>query len=103
MGIVTVRYTVKPGQEARNEELVRAVYEELDELGPEDFRYATFRLDGGPTFVHFAVTEGDDPAPLPELPAFREFQRELNDRCDERPAVSHSEVVGAYRMLELPD
>jgi hypothetical protein len=102
MGITTVRYTVKAGREARNEELVRAVYEELAEQGPDGFRYATFRLDEGPTFVHFAVTEGDAQAPLPELPAFQEFQRDLEDRCEVQPVVSRSEVVGAYRMLELP-
>ena len=32
---VAVRYKVKPGHEAENEALVRAVYEELDERGPE--------------------------------------------------------------------
>jgi hypothetical protein len=100
MGIVTVRYTVKPGQEERNEELVRDVYAELSALDPGDFRYATFRLDGGGTFVHFAVTEGDAPAPLPGLAAFKEFQRELHDRCEEGPVVSHPEVVGAYRLIE---
>ena len=100
MGIVTVRYTVKPGQVERNEELVRAVYAELEELNPADFRYATFRLDGGRTFVHFAVTDGDDRAPLPGLAAFKEFQRELHDRCESGPQVSQSEVVGAYRLLD---
>ena len=100
MGIVTVRYTIKPGQVERNEELVRAVYAELSELNPADFRYATFRLDGGCTFVHFAVTEGDAPAPLPGLAAFKEFQRELADRCEEAPVVSRSEIVGAYRLLD---
>ena len=100
MGIVTVRYTVKPGQEERNEELARAVYDELSELDPDDFRYATFRLDGGRTFVHFAVTKGDNPAPLSELAAFEEFQRQLGDRCEEPPVFSRSEVVGAYRLLE---
>ena len=39
---VMVRYRVKPDQVAANEELVRAVYEELDRARPDGFRYATF-------------------------------------------------------------
>ena len=52
---VMVRYRVKPDQVERNAELVRAVYEELArEPQPDGFRYATFRLDDGVSFVHFA-------------------------------------------------
>lgn len=69
-----VRYRVKPGEAERNEELVRAVYGELAELDPGGFRYATYRLEDGLTFVHHAVQQGDGPAPLAGLPAFREFQ-----------------------------
>jgi hypothetical protein len=36
-----VRYRVKPGRAAENEELVRAVYEELHRTQPPGFRYAT--------------------------------------------------------------
>jgi hypothetical protein len=38
---VMVRYRVKPDQVERNEELVRAVYEELHRADPPGFRYAT--------------------------------------------------------------
>ena len=57
---VMVRYRVKAGREAENEALVRAVYEELDEVQPEGFRYATFRFDER-SFVHVALTDGDGP------------------------------------------
>ena len=50
---VLVRYKVKPGQAARNEELVRAVYEELHRTKPEGMRYATFRA--GPTALEVRV------------------------------------------------
>ena len=51
---VMVRYQVKPEQVARNEELVRAVYEELHRVEPGGLRYATFKLPDGVTFVHLA-------------------------------------------------
>ena len=54
---VMVRYTVKPGQEAVNEKLARAVYDELHQTQPAGLQYATFRLDDGRTFVHVAFDE----------------------------------------------
>ena len=62
---VMVRYEVKPERAAENEELVRAVYEELARTAPEGLRYATFRLDDGVSFVHLAETE-DGHNPLAE-------------------------------------
>ncbi len=41
MGFTVARYTVKPGLEERNAELVRAVHRELAALRPTGFRYAT--------------------------------------------------------------
>src|SRR5688500_15538724 len=49
---VMVRYKVKPDQAARNEELVRRVYDELHQTTPSGLRYATFVLEDGVTFVH---------------------------------------------------
>jgi hypothetical protein len=49
-----VRYRVRPDEAERNEKLVRAVYEELHRVDPAGFRYATFRLEDGVSFVHNA-------------------------------------------------
>ena len=53
-----VRYKVKPDQAARNEELVRAVYEELEQTRPDGLSYATFKLDDGVSFMHLAAIDG---------------------------------------------
>jgi len=90
---VVVRYRVKPDRVEENERLVRAVYEELHRAGPAGFRYATFKLDDGVTFVH--VAEGDDP-PLPRLAAFKEFQKDIAARCAEPPLASEAEQVGSF-------
>lgn len=96
---VMVRYTVKPERVEENEELVRAVYDELRRVTPAGLRYATFKLDDGVTFVHLAMHDGDAGA-LTELTAFRAFQRDLRDRTEEGPVVSALEPVGAFRLLE---
>jgi hypothetical protein len=93
---VMVRYKVKPDQVAENETLVRAVYDELREIEPEDFRYATFRLEDGVSFVHLAWTNGD--APLTKLGAFQRFTERIGDRCDEPPVLTELATIGAYRL-----
>jgi hypothetical protein len=92
-----VRYIVKPGSEEPNAELVRAVYRELAELAPEGFRYATYRLDDGRTFIHIAEQDGGGDNPLRQLTAFREFQAGIRDRCEWGPEVNGAaELVGRF-------
>jgi hypothetical protein len=96
---VIVRYRVKPGQVEENAELVRAVYAELAVQQPPGFRYATSVEEDGLTFVHIAFTEDGHDSPLPHLPAFQRFRRDLAERCDEPPqATQLSAPVGSYRL-----
>lgn len=96
---VIVRYKVKPDRVEENERLVRAVYEELRSSEPDGLRYATFKLDDGVSFVHLASSEGDR-SPLTEVEAFKEFQRNIEDRCDEPPVVTGLDQVGSYRLFD---
>jgi hypothetical protein len=97
---VMVRYKVKPEHVARNEALVRAVYDELQRTEPAGLRYATVKLEDGVTFVHLASTETEDGrSPLPELTAFKEFQRGLGDRCDEPPVLTELSEIGSFRLF----
>jgi hypothetical protein len=90
------RYTIKPGLEERNADLVRAVYRELAELRPKGFSYATYRLDDGRTFVHVAEQDGDGDNPLSGLAAFAEFQAGIRERCEWGPEVGGAELVGRF-------
>jgi Antibiotic biosynthesis monooxygenase len=99
MGRVIVRYRVKPDQVERNEELVRAVYEELHRADPPGLRYATFKLEDGVTFVHLAEWEKGE-SPLPTVAAFQEFNRNITDRCDEPPLVLKATEIGSFRFRE---
>jgi hypothetical protein len=96
---VIVRYKVKADEVATNTELVRAVYDELDRTRPAGFRYATFHLDDGVSFIHLASQEGDE-NPLTGLEAFQRFQEHIRDRCDEPPVVSELHEVGSFRFFE---
>ena len=93
---VMVRYKVKPDRVEENEQLVRAVYDELAATRPAGLRYATFRLEDGVSFVHVASVEGEH-NPLAEVGAFARFQADVRDRCDEPPVATQLHEVGAYR------
>ena len=92
---VVVRYRTRPDAADENARLVEGVYASLAEVQPAGFRYTTYRLADGVSFVHVARHEGTE-NPLPALPAFAEFQRELGQRCVEPPAPSEATVVDSY-------
>jgi hypothetical protein len=98
MKTVVVRYKVKPDRVAENEELVRAVYEELHRTQPDGLRYATFRLDDGVSFMHVSTTE-DGSNPLTSVEAFARFTQNIRERCDEPPVVTPVDEIGSYRVF----
>jgi hypothetical protein len=93
-----VRYKVRPEYAAANEELVRAVYEELGQSGLTDLRYATFVLADGVSFVHLAEAEEGNTT-LPSLESFKKFQAGISERCVEPPVVSELREVGSFRWF----
>jgi hypothetical protein len=95
---VMVRYKVKPDRAAENEELVRAVYDELHQADPSGLRYATFQLDDGVSFVHLAWSE-EGQNPLSQVEAFQRFQENIADRCEELPVATSVREIGSYRLF----
>jgi hypothetical protein len=92
---VIVRYRTRPDAADENSRLVESVFASLAEVEPSDFSYSTFRLADGVSFLHIACI-GVTGNPLPDLPAFAEFQSGLARRCVEQPAPSPATVVGCY-------
>lgn len=99
MGIAVVRYKTKPDKAEENHALIERVFGELAARRPAGLRYASFQLTDGVSFVHVASIETDDGAnPLVATPAFSEFLRGIDDRCEEGPLASGATVVGSYRF-----
>src|SRR4051794_20303372 len=96
---VMVRYKVKPDRVPENEQLVRAVYEELHSTEPDDMHYATFQLEDGVSFVHVHTNErSDGDNILTSMDSFKAFQEGIRDRCDEGPVVTELREIGSYRF-----
>ena len=92
-----LRYKVRPDQAERNEELLRALFAELDEVQPAGLRYAAWKLDDGVTFIHLIShepTEGK--SPLPQVQALKDFHAGMRERCDEAPARSQLTEIGSF-------
>jgi len=103
MGKVIVRYKLKSGRVEENEQLVKEVYKQLHQEIPEGFSYATYKLEDGLTFIHVALYEADGRNPLLGLPAFKNFQTGIKERCDELPTVNHVTEIGSYGWKNLSD
>lgn len=93
-----VRYATKPEAADENQAAVEKVFAELNEDRPDGLRYATFRLADGVSFVHVAVTEGEN-SPLTEVAAFAEFQAGIADRLAAPVDRSEATLVGSYRVI----
>ncbi len=93
-----IRYRTQPEHADENERLVRGVFAELAEERPGGLHYATFRLEDGVSFVHVAVTDGDE-NPLTSSRAFAAFQADIGERCVEGPIAADATVVGNFDLL----
>jgi hypothetical protein len=91
---VVVRYRTRPDTADDNEQLIKAVFEELAAVRPGGIRYCTVRVDDT-TFVHTAVFDSDA-NPLDDLLTFQTFTSGITDRCEEPPAPTAGRLVGSY-------
>ena len=93
-----LRYQATPERAEENQQLIEAVFAELDEGRLDGFTYKVFRLEDGVSFIHVWI-EHDiaDPDSLRVVPAFQAFMADLADRCDVPPVVTEATLVGGYR------
>jgi hypothetical protein len=97
---ILVRYRVKPAAVAENERLVKEVYKQLHETKIEGFHYATFKMPDGVSFVHLAFASSDEAnKAFGNLPAFKNFQANIQERCDDLPLVSPITEIGSYNFI----
>jgi hypothetical protein len=98
MKTTLVRYQVKPERADENQQLIEAVFAELDEREPAGFTYKVFRLEDGVNFVHVVIEHDvDNSDSLQAVPAFQHFLADIADRCDIPPVAAGATIVGGYR------
>ena len=99
MKATVVRYQAKPDRADEKQQLIEAVFADLEARQPEGFTYKVFRLEDGVSFVHVVIEHDDvdDPDSLQDVPAFQAFVENIGDRCDVAPVAMGATVVGGYR------
>ena len=98
MKATVVRYQTKPDRADENQQLIEAVFAELDAQEPEGFTYKVFRLEDGVSFLHVVIEHDiNDPDSLQAVPAFQAFVADIADRCDIPPVAMGATIVGGYR------
>jgi hypothetical protein len=96
---VLVRYKVKESKVAENELLVKAVYDQLNQNQIQGFHYCTFKLQDGVSFIHVAFSDTEKAnTEFSQLSAFKKFQSEIKERCEDLPVVSQVSIVGSYEF-----
>ena len=77
------------------------MFSELQQNSPDGLRYASFKLMDGVSFVHIASIETENGNnPLAESTAFKNFQAEIKDRCEEPPVAVELNEIGSYRFFD---
>jgi quinol monooxygenase YgiN len=99
MATTVVQYQVKPERADENQQLIEAVFAELERREPEGFTYKVFRLEDGVSFLHVMIEHenADHPDSLQAVPAFQAFVAGVADRCDVAPVARRATVVGGFR------
>lgn len=94
---VIVRYKVKPDRAEENKQLISKVFEELNTNTPDGLQYTSYVMADGVSFIHIASLETiDGTNPLNSSTAFKDFTKDLKERCDEPPVASEVTLVGSY-------
>ena len=97
---IVVSYTVRPDAYAEHVRLIEGVFAQLRAQRPDTVDYQVMCLADGVSFVHVSTHDTADGAnPLPALPAFQEFSRDVGARVTTPPAPSEAATIGAYRGL----
>jgi hypothetical protein len=98
MKTTVVRYQTKPQRADENQQLIEAVFADLEERQPEGFTYKVFRLEDGVSFIHMVIEHDvKDPDSLQAVPAFQAFVADIAERCDVPPVATGATIVGGYR------
>ena len=97
---VMVQYKVKADKSEENINFIKNVFRELKEKSPDGLKYASFQQPDGVSFVHIASIEtADGKNPLSESAAFKEFQKEIKERCEIPPSAIDLDEIGSYNFF----
>ena len=94
-----VRSRVTPECVAEVEAGVRKMFAAIEQAHPKGVCYSSSRLPDGVTFLAQLELQDGAENPLPQIPAFREFQENLKQWIAGSPVPEQLTVIGSYRSF----
>jgi hypothetical protein len=96
MKISRVQYTIQPNFVEQNKKNIEAVMSELRTINHPGFKYASYILDDGKTFMHLVHHSSPESEHLPgSLESFQHFQAQLSGHFEVPPKAESLELVEA--------
>jgi hypothetical protein len=99
MTLLLIRAKLKEEAAAEAEAATVTMFAAVHQANPEGVRYASTKAADG-TFHVFLQLDDPHENPLPEIPAWVEFQEDLKQWVAESAAPEPLTVVGSYRLFE---
>lgn len=99
MSVRMIRAMIKVGKAADLEKAAQEMFTAIEAAQPQGVRYASCKLPDGVTYVILLGLDDDENNPLGAVPAFRDFQENLNTWIAGPPAIEQLTPVGSYRLF----
>ena len=87
MSVRMIRAKIKPGKAAGLEKAAQEMFTAIEAARPQGVRYASCKLPDGVTYVILPGLDDNENNPLGAVPAFRDFQDNLNTWIAGPPAT----------------
>jgi quinol monooxygenase YgiN len=99
MSVRMVRVKIRPDKAAEVEQAAKEIFAALDAAQPQGVHYASCKVADGETYVILLALDDDSVNPLLAIPAFKEFQDNLNTWIAGPPNVEQLSPVGSYNLF----
>ncbi|HEX7097425.1 MAG TPA: hypothetical protein VF183_16185 [Acidimicrobiales bacterium] len=99
MKLTMLRAKVKSDRAQEAVEATQRWFAAVEEAKPNGVRYASCHLPDGVTYVVLLRLDDGIDNPLPSLPAFGEFQKNLQEVLAEPGTPEELTVVGSYNLF----
>lgn len=99
MSVRMIRAKIKADKTAELEKAAKEMFAAIEAAQPQGVHYASCKLPDGETYLILLGLDDDENNPLGAIPAFRDFQSNLQTWIAGPPVIEELTAVRSYRLL----
>lgn len=99
MSVRMIRAKIKADKTAELEKAAKEMFAAIEAAQPQGVHYASCKLPDGETYLILLGLDDDENNPLGAIPAFRDFQGNLQTWIAGPPVIEELTAVRSYRLL----